>query len=316
MGKAECCIKMLNILSSGRVYSREALAELLETNVRNVSAYRVELRMLGYEIVTVPGKLGGMRLAESCRFPALKLTSPERKAMQEAMDFVLAQDEFIHRDAFTSAMGKIYSSNQIPQGPGILVIDSTHPSIDSKQMEKRYDFVEECISVGRVFHANYPTSSSPRLTFHPYKLFLYDEQWRFFAYCPSRGEIEDFPLACIYGYTQGTESIAPWRGFNPEYYFDRFGLRKEEEAEKVEFYVSEKALPAFAGREFGADQRLLVDENGKNRCSLYLQGKERILSFVLSQGAEIEVVSPAWVREEMLRLCEGIRKKYAKPPTD
>ena len=304
MGKAEHCIKMLNILSSGRTYSRQALAELLETNPRNVTAYCEELRSLGYEIVAVLGRFGGVRLAERCRFPALKLDASERKAMQEAMDFVLA------------AMGKIYSSNPLPQGQGILVIDSTHPTLDSKELEKRYDFVSSCITEDVVFTASYPTKESEALTFHPYKLFLFDEEWRFFAYCPSRGEIEDFPLSAIFNYKKGTARIVPWRGFDSTAFYDRFGLRKQEECEDVEFYVSDEALPKFSSREYGAKQTLFVDEEGKHRCKLQMQGKEKILSFVLSFGTQIEVISPAWVKEEMLGFCRAIAAKYATGPKD
>ena len=38
MGKTSNCLKMLQILSSGRVYKGQELADILETNVRNIAA--------------------------------------------------------------------------------------------------------------------------------------------------------------------------------------------------------------------------------------------------------------------------------------
>lgn len=37
MGKTSNCLKMLQILSSGRVYKGQELADILETNVRNIA---------------------------------------------------------------------------------------------------------------------------------------------------------------------------------------------------------------------------------------------------------------------------------------
>ena len=45
MGKTSNCLKMLQILSSGRVYKGQELADILETNVRNIAEYRTELEM-------------------------------------------------------------------------------------------------------------------------------------------------------------------------------------------------------------------------------------------------------------------------------
>ena len=314
MGKAELCMQMLTVLSSGRMYGREELARLLDTNVRNISAYRVELQNLGYEFVTDYGRFGGMRLSKSCLFPALKLNEPERHAMQEAMDFVLAQDEFIHRDAFITAMGKMYSANDIPMGPGILVIDSTHPSIDNKELAERYDFVANCIAKDHPFVASYPTKDSEKLTFHPYKLFLYNEEWRLFAYCPQKGEITDFSLACLFDYCSTEGKIAPWRDFDAERYYDRFGLRREQENEVVEFYVLDEAVERFAGREFGTNQTLWK-EDGRYRCRLEMQDHDKILRFLLSQGADIEVLAPAWAKEEILAYCKAMAKLYKDAPT-
>ena len=40
MGKAAMCIKMLQILNTGRVYKVSELASLLDTNPRNVKKYK------------------------------------------------------------------------------------------------------------------------------------------------------------------------------------------------------------------------------------------------------------------------------------
>lgn len=53
MGKAAMCIKMLQMLNSGRIYKVSELADLLETNPRNVIEYKKELEEAGYYIITL-----------------------------------------------------------------------------------------------------------------------------------------------------------------------------------------------------------------------------------------------------------------------
>ena len=47
MGKTSTSLKMLQVLSSGRVYKGQELADILETNVRNIAEYSAELEMAG-----------------------------------------------------------------------------------------------------------------------------------------------------------------------------------------------------------------------------------------------------------------------------
>ena len=54
MGKTSNCLKMLQLLSSGRVYKGQELADILETNVRNIAEYRTELEQAGYFIEGIP----------------------------------------------------------------------------------------------------------------------------------------------------------------------------------------------------------------------------------------------------------------------
>ncbi len=79
MGKASMCIQMLQILRSGRVYKCTELAELLETNPRNVIEYKKELEEAGYYIVSIPGKYGGYKLEQGSLIPSLNLSNEEKK---------------------------------------------------------------------------------------------------------------------------------------------------------------------------------------------------------------------------------------------
>ena len=59
MGKSANCIRMLLLLKARGFLTKEELAQLLETNIRNISEYRKELEEAGYRIESTTGKYGG-----------------------------------------------------------------------------------------------------------------------------------------------------------------------------------------------------------------------------------------------------------------
>lgn len=94
MGKAAMCIKMLEVLNTGRIYKVSELADILETNSRNISEYRKELEECGYYIETIPGKYGGYRLESSRIIPSLKLTDEEKESIIDGFNFLMKKRIF------------------------------------------------------------------------------------------------------------------------------------------------------------------------------------------------------------------------------
>ncbi len=71
MSKISKNIKMLDILSSGKVYSCKRLSELLEVSSRTVRQYKDELEKEGIYIENVMGKNGGYRLCSKVEIPSI-----------------------------------------------------------------------------------------------------------------------------------------------------------------------------------------------------------------------------------------------------
>ena len=108
--KTTLCIEMLQILNSGRVYKISELANLLETNPRNIIEYKKELEDATYVIINKPGKYGGYKLAETCTIPSLKLTEDEKRILQVATDFIKSHGDFLDAQLYQKAMSKVFSS--------------------------------------------------------------------------------------------------------------------------------------------------------------------------------------------------------------
>ena len=71
MSKISKNIKMLDILSSGRIYSCKKLAEMLEVSTRTVRQYKDELEKEGLYIENIMGKNGGYRLCSKVEIPSI-----------------------------------------------------------------------------------------------------------------------------------------------------------------------------------------------------------------------------------------------------
>lgn len=104
------CIQMLELLNTGRVYKKSELAELLNTNPRNLIEYKKELEEAGYEIESIPGNYGGYRLLKSNIIPAIYLNCIEKSVVVEAYNYVLSKNDFVKKKIFEKAIGKIATS--------------------------------------------------------------------------------------------------------------------------------------------------------------------------------------------------------------
>ena len=71
MSKISKNIKMLDILSSGKIYSCKRLAEMLEVSPRTIRQYKDELEKEGIYIENIMGKNGGYKLYSKVEVPSI-----------------------------------------------------------------------------------------------------------------------------------------------------------------------------------------------------------------------------------------------------
>ena len=70
MSKISKNIKMLDILSSGKIYNCKKLAEMLEVTPRTVRQYKEELEKEGIYLENIMGQNGGYRLQSKVEIPS------------------------------------------------------------------------------------------------------------------------------------------------------------------------------------------------------------------------------------------------------
>ena len=316
MGKTALCIRMLQILNSGRMYKISELASMLETNPRNIIEYRNELEEAGYVIVSTPGKYGGYQLDRTSVIPSIKLTEEEKKALTEGSGYILTRNDFVYKDDFRSAMAKIYSSLKHEAEIDPTLFNRFPLAMPLEELKERYDAIKDCIppserGKGKVLSIAYKSLSGEEKErrIHPYKLFMYNNAWFVLAFDEHSGEIRYFKLNRIAAFTRTNDTFRKLLSFNESDYLDDFGMKNNGEWHEIKLKLTGNYATLVEERIYGKNQTVEHTPDG-TLLTVSMQNKEDIKVFVLGFGEHCQVLSPAWLQEEIRNVSERLTELY------
>lgn len=314
MGKSAMCIQMLQILNSGRVYKASELADLLETNPRNIIEYKKELEEAGYYIISIPGKFGGYQLDKTNIIPSLKFTEEEKKAISDGAGYLEARNDFLLKKDFQTAMSKIYSSMRYNE-PQVepLVLDRFPLSMQNKEIVDRYNALEKCILRQLKIKLQY-LSLKNEITdriFHPYRLFMYNNAWYVIGFDEKTGEIRYFKLNRIKNFEiRSEQKFRRLLTYNESDYFDEYGMKQNGEWYPIKLQLFDQYAMLVKERVYGKNQTVEALEDGSSILACEMQNKENIKVFALGFGEHCKVLEPEWLREEIYYSCQNILKGH------
>lgn len=93
MSKISKNIKMLDILSTGKIYSCKKLAEMLEVSPRTIRQYKDELEKEGIYIENIMGKNGGYKLYSKVEIPSILFNENDIEKINKIMDKLSNNDK-------------------------------------------------------------------------------------------------------------------------------------------------------------------------------------------------------------------------------
>ena len=106
MNRVASCIKLVQILSANNDYvSTKELAEVLETNARNIREYIKELEIAGYVIQSSQGIYGGYMLDKTSLLPNIKLNEEEIESINKANNFLANSCDYLDYKNYSIAIG-------------------------------------------------------------------------------------------------------------------------------------------------------------------------------------------------------------------
>lgn len=309
MGKASMCIQLLELLNTGRIYKINELADILETNPRNIIEYKKELEEAGYYINSIPGRYGGYRLNKNVVIPSLRLLPEEKESIIDGFNLLMSESGFLKKDVYSRAFGKISSSIELPDKErGLLSADAYKLFMTEAELKERYSLVEQAIKNKNVIEIEYESIKNglKKHVLHPYRLVIYNHAWFFLAFNPEVGEIWYFKLNRIAKINILSATFKVWKGFKYEDYFDGDGFKKtNEEYMHVVLKAEGIRKQLLKERLYGKNQRITENDDGSVIIEMDMQNEQQIISFVLSCGSNVKVLEPA-------KLIYGIKNELAK----
>ena len=319
MGKAAMCIRMLQILNTGRVYKVSELANLLETNPRNIVEYKKELDEVATEcgfnffIKNIPGRYGGYVLNGNVALPALRLTLEEKEALLESYNYSLTKKDFPKKDNLINAFSKVVSNVQIAEKENkMLVVDKYQLQMDEKEIDKRYKFVERAIKVKNTIEMSYFSLKNGEKTHlvDPYKLFIYNNSWFFLGWDHEVGEVYYYKLNRMNTYKMLDKKFVVYKYFKAEDYFDGNGFKNNGEYHHVVLIARGTRAMLLKERVYGKNQTITDLEDGSIKVELDMQNDSTMVSFVLQCGTEVKVLEPKWLVDKVKESIEQMAKMY------
>lgn len=322
MGKAAMCIQMLQYLNSGRIYKISELAELMETNPRNIIEYKKELEEVGYYIISVPGKNGGYKLDKTQTIPTLKLTEEEKLTLLSGASYLEAREDFLERRQFQGTISKIFSSmNHSMPMQDTFIIPGVTLSMSGEELLKRYQAIERCIKNKHVLQIVFLSNDNGvrRRDIHPYKLFIMNNAWFVLAYSEKAQEIMYFKLNRILNFTETTKKFRIPLYYNERDYLDENGLKKGGDwaeaneggnNEWVHIKLKFTGRPAMYVKEYlyGKNQVVTPIDRSSTVLECDMHYRYNTIRFVLQFGTDCEVLEPQWLKEEVIDICKKVAK--------
>ena len=320
MGKAAMCIQMLQCLNSGRVYKISELAELLETNPRNIIEYKRELEEVGYYIISVPGKNGGYKLDKTRTFPSLKLSDTEEGVISAAVSYLESREDFLERRQFQNVMAKIFSSlkHNVPLHETFNIQGYTL-SMSSEDLRERYRAAESCIKNKHVLQIDFLSNDNVirRRDVHPYKLFIMNNAWFILGHCVQTQKVMYFKLNRIMYFAETSEKFRIPLYYNERDYIDENGLKKggdwsdtadsgQNEWVHIKLHFTGRPAMYIKEYQYGKNQEVTQIDKDNTVLECDMHYRYNTVRFVLQFGTDCKVIEPQWLKEEVVAICKKV----------
>ncbi|CDE26465.1 predicted transcriptional regulator [Clostridium sp. CAG:307] len=300
-------IKMMNYLASVKKASREELANLLETNVRNITEYRKELINAGYDIGYLRGIGGGYFLDGDNILPNPRLKESEKKALLEASSYLNARYDFLNKNEFNVALGKVLNSSYVNKDiDSPMIIDRFPLVMKDDEIKYRYDMISKALFNKNKIRISY-LSTKNRISehiLHPYKIYMYNLAWYVLAFNETINDVGYFKLNRIKEIELLKEKYYISKTFNEADYLDQYGMKNNGEYIPVSIEVSSPYAALVKERIYGKNQQIISVDANTTILKCEMQNLASIVSFILGFGSKAKVLEPQEVKDAVKKELE------------
>lgn len=306
------CIKLLDILRDNRLYKKEELAQLLNTNPRNIIEYRKDLYDAGYIVEYKNGKFGGYYLDNTCLLPSISFSNSEKTALIRSYDF-LKSSGYLHLTEFNNALIKIKANFDHVNIMSESYIQSAHPA-QLDLINKYYQLFSEAIANNFKVSLDYSSinNESKSIIIHPYELVMYQNFW----YVIARDEMDDKKFK-VYKLSSRMDNVKVLVG--QRFYFDedfqvsnhlgKTSIVKFDEYQ-LKLHVFDEAAISISEKIIGINPESRWLKQNVLELKTTVEGKYNAISLVMSLGDNAVLLEPVELVDEIKKIVKNLTKTY------
>jgi predicted DNA-binding transcriptional regulator YafY len=295
--------EIVYLLLDRRVITAKELAEHFEVSVRTIYRDIEMLSAAGVPVYASQGKGGGIRLMEHYVLNKSILSDAEQKEVLYALQSLTAAQ---HSDAdrVLSKLSGLFHTN----AESWIEVDLA-PWGSSKRKTEEFTALKNAILGRRITEFGYVNSSGDKSIrrVEPLKLIFKVNAWYLQGFCLDKKELRTFKLSRMSD-MEVTEVSYPAR--TPE------ELREPESAKPTQQWVDLKLRFSPRGTyrvydEF-KEQQITRHEDGSCTVDTSLPESSWLIHYLLSFGAELEVLSPPHIRSSLQAAIMKVLERYSQ----
>lgn len=284
------------LLDKGQATAPE-LAARFEVSVRTIYRDIDALSAAGIPVYAEVGRNGGIRLMNDFVLDQVVLSGEEKQEILAALQSV----NITRNIAESRTLQKLSALFAIPSENWLEVDFSRwgNQGFDKEKFELLKSAVIHCRQV-KIRYAGADGGEGER-NVQPYKLVYRSKAWYLKAFCMEKQDMRTFKLNRILELT-----------LLEEHFVRRSFPEEPEDAEENYPLVTLRFPKEMAYRvydEFDQNQ-IERQENGDLIAAARMPEDGWLISFLLSFGTQVEILSPAYLREEIVRQAGKIVEKY------
>lgn len=306
-------IRMAILLQSRGKMKGSEIAKELEVTERQVLKYKNFLEDAGIWIESKPGVYGGYSIVGS-NLLGLNINEKDIIVLDMIKEQLIYNND-INKVEFVEIVDKLKAIVSSKEGSkDYMDYFTIQPkcNYDFKTQKKLCEEIIYAYVTKRKISINYYSLSSglKQRIIHPYGLFNYKGDMYMVAYCESRKQFLDFKVCRIkeYEVLENKYKIDSSFSWN-EYSKNCVGIYKDGEIDIV--LKIKNPFSAIIKEKIWVDNQVIVENDDDSiTFKATMKGYSEIKSWILSMGANVEVIAPAKLREDIITEIEKIKNLY------
>jgi predicted DNA-binding transcriptional regulator YafY len=308
MNRTALAIRMLMILKTRKFIKKAELAQMLETNPRNIIELKRELETAGYVIEVTNGPYGGYSLMDATLFPLASLNEQERRAMLVAAPFLLTSKEPLLSDEFKQAMEKILANEKISQPIAIATSAGWQLAMDKETLQQYLSmFSSAILSAKRVEMIYKPQNkASKAYLIEPRELIQVNGLWYVLCQDSQKG-LATYKINRIEKMTISDRTYRLDEDFIAKKAITPYGHNVTKPIRCVLHIKNREYLSEYI---FGENQKIDWISDDEYVLTVDLRGEHSIMQFVLQLGSDCVVIEPEELRMRVVAEVEKMSAIY------